>query len=1384
MLAIFEKLKHRRKKSSKRLSFKSTEVRNIVSEFEKKKDKKKMYKNKFKPTGIKTKGFGYRKPKDTVRNEKYLPSKSSEIENGVPKYEKTKDSRPYEKYLSPKSSEIKNSTLKYEITKGTEVHNKEYLTNKNLSIMTDDESDSCVENSFVGMNLMEKKPSKANDISSRSLDEYIIVSIEEKPATVITKNVHDNSDSESVKTSIVSRKNCCTACNDRWYMRFKQLILRTNRISPCMVTGIQETDGGFFENLGTLLAEKVRTQEQEEGPLPKKKDEVQETGEEEDNFSEEGSIEEPVDALLETDSDRDENEHATNFLAESMGWNIEELYAALVFMTQHQVGYDVSKECELETLLNYLQNAFKVDNDMHERVLHETKNMEPPEMHLNVEVIEAKELVSKDSNGKSDPFCALYLESAPTRRYNTAVKTSTLSPVWEEHFELPLEDPENDVLYLEVWDFDAAETVPEKMSKVKDVKGVRGLVKLAKEIAVTATTGCHDNEFIGRCRIPLKDIPTTGHTMWYSLEKKNKSKRRGVVKLRLAFSAEHNAQVAAQEYRHLIRVLLLYEIETQKIEKYCWCGRWSAPAEVLLLQHSAQRGLLARNVTLAQWIEYSRIHQEHPLNFTVFNKLAIDLLRPMENGLFSVDETRLFWDATKKLLYSCLNSIRKIRRLTIGDKNAMTQLSAILGILSSISSLKVPEDINLFPAKMYPWFPDPDETLSVLQALEYTVEQGGIEWFDHILNNNFPENESDEDALKYHIKVIQLVRADLQNAIDNYDKLFIKRINFPYARCLYMMYEKRISDICMIVIEDVCGRLKRIEIENADVELNLGTTLFELYLALQRYVILGQVLCAEGQLEEMKVQTYYNWFRAGVAHWLDIAVYKALKRIDRAVEFDTLQAVDNSVQYSSSAVDTLTIFYQIKVFWTQLAWPDTEGSYTFIAKIIDDICKCSIAYADKMAKKAELTTELEQLSESSVYERRFSVSTAWCFAINNIDYIRTSIAPLANDLGLQNIVDELAEKKTQEDADRCKQTLQLIIDNATDTVKNKIIELLQVVADKMSPAMNRYLMEGAELIDTTSNTMDRLLQYLDSNLSTLHDYLNEDNFERILHVIWDTLSESLYQLVHNNLERRRPPSFYSNLHRTLHTLIRYFNVGADETANVKVLEKIEHLLELHGLETAELIHRYHQERIKEQNELEESEYGQITVKAQFVDNSLNIQILNARKLRPVDSNGDLVGKVSTLKHKLHTKSKQRLKEGKTSSCDSYVKVKLLPEEKFADVKLPKTHVQKENLYPLYDEIFNIPLTSEQRATENAIVVFELKDKDFLRSRFMAEAFLPFSEIPETGPDRGIESLDQIHLNLSRPTRKSTDVIQALEHRKGDNQATEFLSKLSSKAERK
>lgn len=73
------------------------------------------------------------------------------------------------------------------------------------------------------------------------------------------------------------------------------------------------------------------------------------------------------------------------------------------------------------------------------------------------------------------------------------------------HFYRPLLNGTGDEsLVVEVWDFDPAETLGEKMTKFLDIKGVRGFRKLMKEIAVTASTGKHDNELIGRCSIPLR----------------------------------------------------------------------------------------------------------------------------------------------------------------------------------------------------------------------------------------------------------------------------------------------------------------------------------------------------------------------------------------------------------------------------------------------------------------------------------------------------------------------------------------------------------------------------------------------------------------------------------------------------------------------------------------------------------------------------------------------------------------------------------------------------------------------------------------------------------------------------------------------------------------
>lgn len=114
---------------------------------------------------------------------------------------------------------------------------------------------------------------------------------------------------------------------------------------------------------------------------------------------------------------------------------IEELYEEVLFEIFNNIGCD-DEELTEESLVHYVQDAFKISNEKHEEIMRVARNKEPPEICLNVEVIEAKELEPKDSNGLSDPFVTMYIASNPTHRYNTSVKSATLDPVWEEHFSL------------------------------------------------------------------------------------------------------------------------------------------------------------------------------------------------------------------------------------------------------------------------------------------------------------------------------------------------------------------------------------------------------------------------------------------------------------------------------------------------------------------------------------------------------------------------------------------------------------------------------------------------------------------------------------------------------------------------------------------------------------------------------------------------------------------------------------------------------------------------------------------------------------------------------------------------------------------------------------
>ena len=116
-------------------------------------------------------------------------------------------------------------------------------------------------------------------------------------------------------------------------------------------------------------------------------------------------------------------------------FQIEELYEEVLFEVIHNVGSDESK-VDPESLFEFMQEAFKFQKETHEELLEKAKVKEAPELRLNIEVIEAKDLNSKDPNGLADPFVTLYIQSAPNTRYTSSVKSETLNPKYEEHFSL------------------------------------------------------------------------------------------------------------------------------------------------------------------------------------------------------------------------------------------------------------------------------------------------------------------------------------------------------------------------------------------------------------------------------------------------------------------------------------------------------------------------------------------------------------------------------------------------------------------------------------------------------------------------------------------------------------------------------------------------------------------------------------------------------------------------------------------------------------------------------------------------------------------------------------------------------------------------------------
>ncbi|KAL7960559.1 C2 domain-containing protein [Trichoderma compactum] len=142
---------------------------------------------------------------------------------------------------------------------------------------------------------------------------------------------------------------------------------------------------------------------------------------------------------------RKKGDDAEDTLAYLSGNTLETLKQCLNNPTTLKLKSDDGKSSWVKVSLKYI--PLKMDLDPSESI----NNMG----NLRVDVLSGTDLPSADRNGKSDPYCKFELNDVEV--YKTKVQKKTLSPVWNEFFEVSVPSRTGAHLVCNVYDYDFAD---------------------------------------------------------------------------------------------------------------------------------------------------------------------------------------------------------------------------------------------------------------------------------------------------------------------------------------------------------------------------------------------------------------------------------------------------------------------------------------------------------------------------------------------------------------------------------------------------------------------------------------------------------------------------------------------------------------------------------------------------------------------------------------------------------------------------------------------------------------------------------------------------------------------------------------------------------------
>ncbi|XP_045317728.1 BAI1-associated protein 3 isoform X2 [Leopardus geoffroyi] len=1066
---------------------------------------------------------------------------------------------------------------------------------------------------------------------------------------------------------------------------------------------------------------------------------------------------------------------------------VEMLYEEALYTVLYRAGtMGPDQVDDQETLLGYLQQVFGTSPEEHAEAIERVKKAKAPTYALKVSVMRAKNLLAKDPNGFSDPYCMLGIlpasgaprEPGPRteQRFSfrkgskrggplpakciqvTEVKSSTLNPVWKENFVFEIEDVSTDQLHLDIWDHDDDVSLVEACRKLNEVIGLKGMSRYFKQIVKSArangTAGPaedHTDDFLGCLNIPVREVPVAGEDRWFKLEPRSSASRvQGDCQLVLKLITTQRDTGMSQRgragflsYMLLLSRLLQFEHRSEEPKASCWRGELSGPAATILCLHGAQNNLSALQLAVLHWQVSSRHHQTRTLDYGYLLGLLEDMQAHWEeaSSLPQGQEESLA-DSFHAFSEFGLRLLRQLRDFfPATNSTAVYRLELLLKCLSKMQIFQPSFEVCSFRTELN-------------ADISAALKRGNREWYDRLLNTKSPREQSGPQRLAGLVELADAVYEDLQSCYGIYASLFHSITDIDFFTLTFRQLERLVAEEAWVLTEELSPKMT----------LEVASGLFELYVTLADIQRFWSSIPGRDS-RSLALAGIHGPFLPAVKLWLQVLRDQVRWRLQGAVDVDTLEPMDASSKHSSSAATASLCFSHIQELWARLAWPDPAQAEALGTQLSQDLCAATLFYTELLRKKVDA-------QPGAAGE---AVSEPLCVVLNNVELLRKAAGQTLRGLAWPEVTSG-PEGVLPRPLLGCAQALDEDLQQEVHTVTAHL-------TSKMVADIRKYVQHISLSPDSIQNdeAVAPLMKYLDEKLALLNTSLVKENLSRyslgrlgrggawgpftgtgtecpcrVLEALWELLLQAILRALGANLDVSA--DFYGRFHFTLEALVSFFHAEGQglplESLKDGSYKRLEEELRLHQCSTRECIEQYYLDKLK-QRSLEQKRFGRLSVRCHYeaAEQRLVVEVLHAADLPPLDANG---------------------------LSDPFVIVELGPPHLFPLVRSQRTQVKNRTLHPVYDELFYFSVPAEACRRRGACVLFTVMDHDWLSTNdFAGEAALGLGSVggiarPQVGGSA--RARQPVTLHLRRPRAQVKSALRMLEGRT-NKEAQEFVKRL-------